>query len=177
MTVVPWFSNTPPYAEDKMNINRKRNINNTRKPDYNCGGYAFGTFNWYLPFRNEAEHIEIDFECWSDALEYTEVCVNAMLEEFHHRNLRVIERVEELRQDEYAIAFRISSDGDFHYVRRHTTGVWFHKQGACSEIKVMRKEEVFSEEWCGRYDGPLVLMAIHRQKWREFFSISFSKKS
>ena len=35
---------------DPKNSNHLRNINNTDKFDYNCGGYALGTFSWYTPF-------------------------------------------------------------------------------------------------------------------------------
>lgn len=161
MVVVPWFSDTPPYAEDTLNSNRNRNINNTGKMDYNCGGYALGTFNWYLPFLPEQERY-IAHDTWEEAMKLTEMCVQTMQIEFKSRNLRTIESLRELREEEYAFAFRISTDGDFHYVRRHTNGRWFHKCGADSHIRSMTIDEVFSDEWIGRYNGPLVLFAIHR---------------
>ena len=163
MVVVPHFSNEVPYAEDRFNSNRNRNINNTCKMDYNCGGYALGTFNWYLPFINESEHIPLDFETMEEAEALTDHCVKSMLLEFKSRNLRVVDNLSCLKINEYAFAFRISSDGDFHYVRRHTNGNWFHKCGAESTIRLMKSEEVFTTDWCnGRYDGPIVLFAIHR---------------
>lgn len=163
MVVVPYFSNEVPYAEDTLNSKCNRNIKNTRKMDYNCGGYALGTFNWYLPCTNEAEHIPLGFETEEEAEALTKTCVKAMLMEFEARNLRVIDSLSCLNINEYAFAFRISSDGDFHYVRRHTNGKWFHKCGAESVIRLMEKEEVFTTDWCdGRYDGPIVLFAIHK---------------
>ena len=163
MVAVPWFSNQVAFAEDELNSNRNRNIHNTSKLDYNCGGYAFGTFNWYLPFRDEAHEIPLVFRTQAQAEKYTQHCVDEMLYEFRERRLRTIVGLGCLEADEYAIAFRISYDGDFHYVRRHTNGNWFHKCGADTQIRQMSKEEVFSENWCnGRYNGPLVLFAIQR---------------
>lgn len=39
-------------SEDKFNSFRTRNQKNTLDGDYNCGGYALGTFNWFLPYNN-----------------------------------------------------------------------------------------------------------------------------
>lgn len=163
MVAVPWFSNEVAFADDILNSNRNRNIRNTSKLDYNCGGYALGTFNWYMPFLDEESHISLEFGSYEEAATLTSHCVKCMLIEFRERNLRLIPSLDCLEENEYAFAFRIASDGDFHYVRRHTSGKWFHKQGAGSIIYQMTKEEVFSESWCnGRYDGPLVLFAIQR---------------
>ena len=40
-----------PRLSDPFNTLGLRNINNTIKRYYNCGGYALGTFSWYWPVR------------------------------------------------------------------------------------------------------------------------------
>lgn len=147
------------HIEDELNLKNFRNIKNTEKRAYNCGGYALGTFSWYLPFEFSTWW---DFEDDEDKFEkmekLTEDFVDYMLKDFS--DLRVISKISDLKKNEYAIAFKVSSDGDFHYVKRQTNGVWRHKRGAMSRIEYMSIEEVFHEDWCyGRYDGPLVLLA------------------
>lgn len=44
---------------DPFNKRGLRNIRNTDKADYNCGGYALGTFSWYLPSRTRKEYSDI----------------------------------------------------------------------------------------------------------------------
>lgn len=44
---------------DPLNMRGSRNIRNTDKADYNCGGYALGTFSWYLPSRTREEYTDI----------------------------------------------------------------------------------------------------------------------
>lgn len=42
-----------PIPTDPFNFLRNRNVRNTEKITYNCGGYALGTFSWYCPHRRE----------------------------------------------------------------------------------------------------------------------------
>lgn len=143
------------FGSDLFNIHNARNAENTDQFDYNCGGYALGTFSWYLPSRTD--------EMWgfwlrrdkSELAEITEMAVKVMLEDF--ADLRVISSVDEVQTNEFAIAFRCSSDGDFHYVRQFRNR-WYHKCGV-SDIYTMEEEEVFSAVWRCRYDGPIVLFA------------------
>lgn len=44
-------------------------------------------------------------------------------------SMRVISSFAELAPDEYAILFRLSHDGDFHYLKRGGNGVWYQKCG------------------------------------------------
>ena len=38
-----------PIPTDPFNFLRNRNVRNTEKRTYNCGGYALDTFSWYCP--------------------------------------------------------------------------------------------------------------------------------
>ena len=66
---------------------------------------------------------------------------------------------DDIRPNEYMLAFRISYDGDFHFVKRGNNGVWHHKRGSRDEIETMTILELLDESWIGRYDGPLVFFA------------------
>lgn len=143
------------FHKDLFNRHNLRNASNTDQFEYNCAGFALGTFSWYCPSHTG------DVWGWRDwdmdyMEELTKECVEIMLNDF--ADLRVIADMNELGVGEYAIAFRVSSDGDFHYIRQMFYGTWKHKTG-CGNIYEMNQEEVFTAEWCGRYDGPIVLFA------------------
>ncbi len=146
------------YGHDLYNRNGLRNVRNTVRHTYNCGGYALGTFSWYLPYESDRYGF-----VWGNHLtakrmsEITDKCVEFMLHDF--ADLRVIESVADLQKGEYAIAFRLSSDGDFHYIKRNRMGLWTHKRGASSNIWVMPKDMVLNSVWCNRYNGKIVLLA------------------
>lgn len=140
------------HVEDAYNSLRKRNIKNTVKRTYNCGGYALGSFSWYLPQLNG------DNVC-RDGGTTVDDCVEAMMIDFP--NLRRIQTLDELKENEYAVAFRLS-DYDFHYVKRASNGHWFHKRGGSYYIDTMKEEVVFSESWGNGYDGEIALLAIAR---------------
>lgn len=121
------------YLPDNYNVLKKRNIRNTDKFDYNCGGYALESFSWYLPRHDDIPTHRADGIT-------LESCIEAMLEDFP--NLRVIQSLNELKDNEYAIAFRMS-DYDFHYVKRASNGHWYHKMGSSHYIRTMTQKVVF----------------------------------
>lgn len=147
------------FASDLFNLNRNRNEKNTSQWDYNCGGYALGTFSWYLP--NDERHRK---KFWGSSKHHTyrrmriitRSCVKWMLKDFN--DLRLINKLSEVQYDEYAIAFRVSSDGDFHYIKQNSLCSWTHKCGA-SNIRTITQWEVFNTNWNNRYNGPIILFA------------------
>lgn len=160
-----FFTPVPP---DPFNWGRNRNVRNTRKYDYNCGGFALGTFSWYCPHKEDIDGYSN--YCGATEIEISEITqrsINTMLADFKGR-LRVISSVTEANLlTEYVIAFRIDPKGnDFHFVRRGCRGHWYHKRGARCEIEQMDEIEVFCEDWVFgsmHYNGPLVLFAMIRQ--------------
>ena len=138
--------------QDNYNVLKKRNIRNTDKFDYNCGGYALESFSWYLPRHNNVPTGE-------DYGSTVEDCVKAMMEDFP--NLRAIASIDDLKENEYAVAFRLS-DCDFHYVKRASNGHWYHKMGSAPFISTIKKEVVFSESWGHGYTGKIALLAVAR---------------
>lgn len=154
---------------DPMNVNHNRNLRNTEKSLYNCGGYALGTFSWYCPYERGFDPLEEGWETDLEETLITHICVSTMLREFPNQ-LRQLwawgdleEReeslMEQLQENEYLVCFRISSDGDFHYAKKQANGVWYHKMGARQRIERTTFEEIHEEHWLGRYDGSVVYFA------------------
>lgn len=147
---------------DPHNTRHYRNIGNISRRQFNCAGYALGCFSWYCP------HTEED-DMWSDKIyayrtrdleARTRARVQQILCDFP--DLREISNPDETAEDEFAIAFRLSTDGDFHFIWRDNRNHWWQKMGALSELYQIRKSEVFSSLWGIRYNGPIVFFA---RKW------------
>ena len=146
---------------DSLNKRHERNLNNTPRRSFNCGGFALGIYSWYCPREGESEREDYMFKNDEQANNTTLRSVECMLKDFP--TLRVVKSLEEVQSDEYAILFRHSSDGDFHYLRRGRNGVWYHKRGKTRTIDTMPKAKIF-EKWCWRYDGPIVIFAKKRDE-------------
>lgn len=151
--------------DDAYNLSNNRNIENTPKHLYNCGGYALGTFSWYCPYseKDDDNGSWFGFNCGyrtqEEAWRKTMYLVGFMLNDFCGQ-LRVIRDLSDLERHEYAIAFRLSADGDFHYIKQGKNDTWYHKRGASEAIHTMNTEQAFAQSWCDRYKGPIVLLAM-----------------
>lgn len=150
---------------DPLNRCHNRNIKNADKFGYNCAGYALECFSWYCP-NAKGDWDAFAFDDMEEARRNTDKAVAIMLNDFP--TLRVISNPEEVHEDEYVFAFRLSSDGDFHYVKRDSNNHWRHKMGSQSEIRTMRAADVLTKPWpvpslsgqmIDRYNGPIVLFA------------------
>ncbi len=152
---------------DPFNHDNRRNLRNTQRDKFNCGGYALGTFSWYCPHsesdgRGRLCIYDYSFSNREEAWVKTMYSVSNMILDFEGR-IRMIKDLSQLNKlTERVVAFRLSSDGDFHYIRKNLNGRWYHKRGASPSIWEMSEHEVFHTNWCGRYDGPIVLLAIKR---------------
>lgn len=149
---------------DSLNKEGRRNMRNTHKCDYNCGGYALENYAWYLPYTEELRECRSIYTEAKSSNDLAERMVDFMLEEYKGR-LRKINSPSEIRADEYAIAFRASkSYSDFHYAKLGKNGVWYHKMGGSERIRIMTKRELFSSSWCsGRYDSEIHFLAMKRK--------------
>lgn len=149
--------------DDPFNKNNSRNIDNTSRFLYNCAGFALETFSWYLPTEPEwYESINLRHLTSKAIKKRTRKAVFQMLLDFP--DMRIIHSLEELKSEEYAIAFRFAPNRDFHYMKRIEENCWLHKMGSSSCIHRVKDCDVFSEEWCGRYTGPIILFAKRGQK-------------
>ena len=112
--------------------------------DYNCMGYALGTYIW-----EKLEDFRILNHWWNDEEEIENLeevlydCVEEILERFS--NLRKIQYISDAQPVERVIAMRIGLD-DFHFARLGSDGIWTHKPGH-STIREMSEAELFSDAW------------------------------
>lgn len=158
------------YAKDYFNLDKKRNSQNTDNWDYNCGGYALGTFSWFL--LDSFEH-GYDLNYYNMTIEEIEKrvvsmeddCVEEIVEVFEGL-VRSISTLSELREDEYAVLFRISYNDagyvdDFHFVKRHHDGHYSHKPGRSPIVKF--ENDPFDGDWSNRclvYNAPIKILAV-----------------
>lgn len=154
-----------PYPYDRLNKKNKRNMSNTHKEGFNCGGYALGTYSWYCPFGRHDGDLSGLFDRFDgDYVAVLQYTVDYMLQDFGNK-LRVIQSLDELQEGEEAVAYRIETDCyDFHYLRRKSNGKWYGKMGRIPIIYKYTEIEVFdhnSDAWQnGRYDSEMILFAL-----------------
>lgn len=159
-----------------LNLDRERNEQNMNALDYNCGGYALGTFTWILlDSFNHGEDLEFetnetddemmeDIELYVDDLE--EECVKELVENFEGL-VRPISVLSELHEDEYAVLFRVSYDSegyidDFHFVKRHHDGHYSHKPGSApiAEFEGDPFDGAWASSWLD-YNAPIKILAVN----------------
>lgn len=148
-----------PYLHDPFNVHGLRNIANTSKRYYNCGGYALGTFSWYWPGRTEEEHDEImgyaEAEDWNNALG---LAAEAIVSELPGWSVvpigRVMERV--YSPDKYEIVAMRFCDWDYHFWKLGRNWNWYDKMGDAGWIDRHAFTEVLARRWNYRYDSPIV---------------------
>lgn len=108
--------------------------------DYNCMGYALGTFDW-----EELENFYVigEDKDYSALNKMADDCVNELITNIGY--LRLIEDPDDVREDEYAIAFKVGFD-DFHFMRRNSDGTWTQKRGK-EPIEEVKELDVFAIVW------------------------------
>ena len=136
--------------------------------DYNCGGYALETYDWYLPYDNEDKDWYYLSDCIEQAGFYdtNKMCVDYILAEFPELMLISEQAVRDKLLDcrhYQIIAFRLETDGDndFHFMKLGKNGSWYEKRGSSSRIYCHNYEYVFGV-WNGRYNGNITFFARER---------------
>ena len=141
--------------------------------DYNCGGFALGTFDWYVPYSwydgcEEVCDLRADIdEGYIDEYDGVTRIAELFIENMVSLGLcRQVNGLEDLEKDEYLVAFRASYN-DFHYARRLSNGRWFHKMGY-SEIQEITLADVLDDYWWKNlgcyYTGKLFFLAVKYNK-------------
>lgn len=144
---------------DPFNMLGSRNIRNTDKADYNCGGYALGTFSWYLPSRTEEEYTDIighaETEDWDTALTLAAEAIVNELPDWSIVPLALIMERKYSPKDYEIVALRFCFY-DFHFWKLGRNWNWYDKMGGCGWISRHAFNDVRRDEWNGRYDSPVV---------------------
>lgn len=133
------------FYDSALNEDLSRNLLNTEKRKYNCAGFALGTFNWYVPCSEKYEDY-IEFCITLD--EKKKLYVKHLLNDFKG-SLRRIESLDEIKEDEYGIAFKAGMN-DFHFVKIMTPTIAYEKVGA-SKIRRFSIEDVMARYWRNGY--------------------------
>lgn len=142
---------------------------------YNCGGFALGRPDWYVPYDDEVsdEVYGVQRALDDEEITYDECCteigqlyVNYMCKT---EEVRQIYDHSELKEDEYLVLFKASYD-DFHYVRQIDNGKWYHKNGG-SPISFITEDEAYDDAWwydlpCN-YGGELFMLAVKKPNHKE----------
>ena len=137
--------------------------NNTQ--DFNCQGFAFGTYEWDFPYDRAYRNIMFTADEGDYYLinEYLNITVNWLLD-FYSGQLRLIGDVKDANADEEVIAYKVGNR-DFHFMKRKSNGKWYHKPGAMP-IRVIKQKEVFKKVWKNdngtTYTSDLVLFAFKK---------------
>lgn len=146
-------------------------MRNTPKNLYNCGGYAFQTPCWYLPFRSMNERGKMTDAITIGTADEYEKAYNKMVRNILHDfpEWRIISnedvRSHNIDYKKYVvIAFRCTiddADGDFHFMRLTAGGRWMDKRGASAEINCHAYNSIF-DVWYGRYASKITFFIKER---------------
>jgi hypothetical protein len=154
--------------ENYLNLNKERNEENMELGEYNCGGYALGTLTWIVMRAFRRTEVINPVDIWDEAAQVQSACVDELVDYFEGL-IRPIQNFEELKEDEFAVLFRIgvfdavdpeeSEIDDYHFIKRHHDGNFWHKPGG-SEIQKFTTDPFDTWE-CGlTYNCPITIFAV-----------------
>lgn len=163
-------------CEDYLNRYHTRNVENTGLNDYNCGGYALKTFNWYQPTRlapGEVYNVINEmgysgYHCEEIHDWYLEQAKKQMLEDFP--SLIEVPFYYKPKQYERLIAFRMgltydeeeeSWEYDFHYrFKDYDKIYWEEKRGSTMPRICEGDVEDPWDWWRGVYDSKILYFCL-----------------
>lgn len=143
---------------DPLNMLGLRNIRNTDKADYNCGGYALGTFSWYLPSCTREEYTDIMWHAdIGDMDTALTLAAEAIVNELPGWSIVPLALVMERKYSpkDYEIVAMRFCYYDFHFWKLGRNWNWYDKMGGCRQIDRHAFNDV-RYKWNGRYDSPVV---------------------
>lgn len=171
--------------QDPSNSEHTRNAGNTPVDDYNCGGFALGTFSWFMPYYSSEERENSVDEMIEDGVSRRDIMDTLTEEDIDYildnvDDIYRIRRPSDAPKDTRVIAYRVTLSPcgtnnderdaedmnlgsyflDFHF-RVRINGYWFEKNGF-EDIKPCKFEE---GDWdCGDnllyYDGQIIYFAM-----------------
>ena len=144
---------------DPFNYNGKRNIRNTHKSTYNCAGYAFGTFSWYMMGHDGEEHDTImDYAKSCDYEVAMKMATQSILDELAGWKLVDFGAVMDRAYSplEYEIVAMRFCDFDYHFWKLGRNWNWYDKMGSSSYIDRHAFLDALKRVWNRRYDSPVV---------------------
>lgn len=165
------MSTYPTLEEVNMNyeLNLSQDVVERHDYEYNCMGFAIGTYEWedledfeYTDDLEDEDEYAVSLRssiCYECALKLT--LLSLYIE--NYPRMRVLEsRYEKLEDDEYLVAMKVSED-DYHFRRQMDDGKWYEKCGS-GPIKECT-DTVYDEDWWSlhgqlHYDSDTVYLAV-----------------
>lgn len=150
-----------------MNL-REANFFHIERYEYNCGGYALGTFDWYVPYNTD----ECDYRYTEELVKQAgeekalDKLANNILADFPELMMvsedSVKNKLWNFRTYEI-IAFRLELKGiyDFHFMKLGKNGSWYEKRGSTDYIHRHAYDYIF-QTWNRRYNSKIVFFARER---------------
>ena len=152
------------------NLNLSEDVSSRDRWDYNCMGFAIGTYEW-----EELDSFEYTYENWEEEESYAEVeerrnevCYRCALEltlmhlRGNYPQMRIVDKDEAIEANEILIALRLAEE-DFHFMRRFADGRWYEKCGAsilreCTDT--VEEDEWFSPSGGTCYNSKTIYLAV-----------------
>lgn len=146
------------YLVDAFNEYGTRTRQKVEGWQFNCGGYALETYNWICPYDTDEDSDRL-FDDWYNTMSSDEKLEETVEWMLHNvPDLRRVNGVEDLEDDEYLIAYKCGYS-DFHYCKRLPSGIWMHKMGS-SRTRRIAEYKVYADTWLnGKYDSKTAFFA------------------
>lgn len=146
-------------SRDPLNLQKKRNVRNTYKADYNCAGYAFRTFSWYRIGTTDDENDEImAYASEGDYDTALGLSIDSILSELQGWNEVPVEYIQrrEFSPLTHEVVLMRFCEYDYHFLRLGRNWNWYDKMGSSSYINRRSFNQGFDKIWNRRYDSPII---------------------
>lgn len=139
-------------SDDFYNLQKERNSGNTHRCEYNCGGFALGSFIWYqFSVYEDNEHFSLDYPENYILNDY----IDEILDDYNGY-VRRINSPQELKSNEYLVLFKLSFEqygdyyivDDFHFIKQ-VDGIFYDKPGsrALRETPEQDLDTLINDDW------------------------------
>lgn len=162
-------------AINLMELDKNYNLNlsedEAKRPDYeyNCMGFAIGTYEWEdledFEYTDDLEAEDEDAISLRSSICYECALKMVLLSQYveNYPRMRVLDnRFEKLSDNEYMIAMKVSED-DYHFRRKMDDGKWYEK---CGNGPIREcTDTVYDDDWWSlygqlHYDSNTVYLAV-----------------
>lgn len=157
--VAPTGQTTLEELNDKYSLQLDERVASRFGSDYNCMGFALGTYEWenIYDFKETRELDELEREdCLAD-------CVSEITCFYPVREIELEDKIEE---DEYRIAMKVATD-DFHFAREMEDGTWYEKCGAAM-LRPFDRDTLYNDWYSATgstvYDSETVFFAVKKEQ-------------
>ena len=151
------------------NLNLSEDVSSRDRWDYNCMGFAIGTYEWEELDSFELTYEDLEEESYAEVEKRrNDVCYRCALEltlmhlHGNYPQMRIVDKDEAIKASEMLIALKLAEE-DFHFMRRFPDGKWYEKCGAsvireCTDT--VEEDEWFTPSGCTCYNSETIYLAV-----------------